>query len=284
MSFSRTPQAIAAEYLFWKDEVLVYVEGHTDIPFYRIVLDSYNCRIRTYSEKEGFNKLVDGLIKEDLHYVIILDGHYEILTRKRSQHRRLILLHRHSYENYLIEEEPIEQFRFSRAKLDDSLEELPSSFDEILIETEQRFKELLILDIANQNAKTGFKVFPKGAERFFLDQKVANFNVSKIQDLSIEASQQTNRQTVESARSLVQDYLKEHRFIDILPGHFAVSIIRRWINHTINVRKKVSDEEIRVYLSSEVWRIVKSRDHDSLKRRLHSAVREAEQKRQVFNS
>ncbi len=282
MGLSRTPAGLAAEYLFFKNEVLVYVEGHTDIAFYRIILENYNCRIRTYSEEKGFDKLLEGLRNKDLHYVIVLDGHYDILTRKRSVHRRIILLHRHSYENYLIEEEPIEHFRYSRANVEDSLEELPGSFDAILIETEQRFKELLILDIANQHAKTGFKVFPKGAEQFFLDQDSADFNVSKIQDLSIKASQQINKQIIESARSLVQDYLNEHRFIDILPGHFALSIIRRWINHSVNVRKNILEDEIRVYLTSEVWRVVKSRDHVSLKRRLHNAVREAEQMRQVF--
>ena len=35
MSFSRTRSGLAAEYLFYKDQVLVYVEGHTDIPFYK---------------------------------------------------------------------------------------------------------------------------------------------------------------------------------------------------------------------------------------------------------
>ena len=32
MSLSRTPSGLAAQYLFYKEKVLVYVEGHTDIP------------------------------------------------------------------------------------------------------------------------------------------------------------------------------------------------------------------------------------------------------------
>ena len=44
ISFSRTPPGLAAEHLFYS-EILVYVEGYTDIPFYSEVLQGYNCRI-----------------------------------------------------------------------------------------------------------------------------------------------------------------------------------------------------------------------------------------------
>ena len=283
MSFSRTPSGLAAEYLFYK-EVLVYVEGHTDIPFYKIVLKNYNCRIKTFKEETDYQELLEVLITEDPHTVIILDGHYEILTRKRSVHRRLILLHRHSVENYLIEEEPIEQFRHNRAPLRDSLEKLQSSFSEILEDTERKFKELLVLDVAHQRAETGYKVFPKGADQFFAGPRTSDFQDSKIQERCNEATPCVNQQDIEEARTLVEDFLKGHRFIDLLPGHFAFSIIRRWINYTVNVRQRILEEDIRVYLSTEVWRLVSTRDHNSLKTRLRRAVREAERIRQVSSS
>ena len=189
------------------------------------------------------------------------------------------MLHRHSCENYLFEEEPIEQFRYSRASLRDTLEKLPGSFNEILEDTELKFKELLILDVAHQRAKTGYKVLPKGAEQFFVES-TADFQDSRIQERCSEATLCINEQSIEEARTLVQDFLEGHRFIDLLPGHFAFSIIRRWITHTVNVRQRILEEDIRVFLSTEVWRSVKTRDHNSLKRRLRRAVREAEQIRQ----
>ena len=277
MSFSRTPSGLAAEYLFYKDKVLVYVEGYTDIPFYNAILQTYNCRIKTYSEETGYHKLLEVLVTDDPHCVIILDGHYEILTRRRSKHRRLVLLHRHSCENYLLEEKPIEQFRHSRAPLRDTLEKLPSSFDEIVEDIELKFKELLVLDVAHQRAETGYKVFPKGADQFF----AGHFQDSKIQERCSEATLCINEQSIAEARTLVQGFLKRHRFIDLLPGHFAFSIIRLWINHTVNVRHRILEEDLRVYLSTEVWRLVKTGDHDSLKKRLRRAVREAEQIRQA---
>ena len=276
MSFSRTPSGLAAQYLFYKDQVLVYVEGYTDIPFYKIVLENYNCRIRSYSEETDYDKLLEVLTTDDPHYVVIVDGHYEILTRKQSKHRRLVLLHRHSFENYLLEEKLIEQFRYSRAPLRDTLEKLPSNFSEILEDTELNFKELLILDVAHQRTKTGSKVLPKGAEQFFVGSTV-DFEDSRIQERCSEATLCIDEQNIEEARTLVQEFLRNHRFVDLLPGHFAFSIIRRWINYTINVRPRILEEDMRVYLSTEVWRLVKTRDHNSLKRRLRRAVREAEQ-------
>ena len=283
MPFSRTPSGLPAEYLFYKDKVLVYVEGHTDIPFYNAVLQNYNCRIKTYSEETDYDKLLEVLVTDNPHYVVILDGHYEILTRSRSKHRRLVLLHRHSCENYFLEEEPIEQFRYSRAPLRDTVEKLPSSFNEILEDTELKFKELLILDVAHQSAKTGCKVLPKGAEQFFVGS-TADFEDNRIQERYSKVTPSIDEQSIEEARTLVQEFLRNHRFIDLLPGHFAFGIIRRWINHTVDVRQRILEEDIRVSLSTEVWRVVKTRDHESLKRRLRRAVREAEKIRQASSN
>ena len=283
ISFSRTPSGLAAEYLFYS-EVLVYVEGYTDIPFYSEVLQGYNCRIISKHGKPECEKFAILLEQGNYPYVVVLDGDYEILESSRSPHRRIVWLHRHSFENYLFEEDPIEKFRHYRAPLEDSLDRLPSSFREIAADTEQTFKELLILDVAHQRAKTGCKVLPKAPDQFFSGPKTADFQDIRIQERCSEATLGIEEQSVEEARTLVQDFLQGHRFIDLLPGHFALGIIRRWVNYTVNAKPNVLEDEIRVFLSTEIWRSVKTRDHDSLKRRLRSAVREAEKIRQAQSS
>lgn len=279
ISFSRTPPGLAAEYLFYS-EILVYVEGYTDIPFYNEVLQNYSCRIISKNGKSECEKFATLLEQGNYPYVVVLDGDYEILESDRSPHRRIVWLHRHSSENYLLEEEPVEKFRHYRASLEDSLEKLPSSFSEILKDTELKFKELLILDVAHQRAKTGYKVLPKAPDQFFAGPKTADFQDSRIQEQCSEATLGIDERSVEEAKTLVQDFLEGYRFIDLLPGHFAIGIIRRWINYTANAKPNVSEDEIRVFLSTEVWQSAKTRDHNSLKRRLRNAVREAEKIRQ----
>lgn len=78
MSFSRTLSGLAAEHLFYS-EILVYVEGHTDIPFYNEVLENYNCRIIAKKGKLECEKFAL-LLEQDNHpYIVVIDGDYEIL-------------------------------------------------------------------------------------------------------------------------------------------------------------------------------------------------------------
>ena len=254
ISFSRTPPGLAAEHLFYS-EILVYVEGYTDIPFYNEVLQNYSCRIISKNGKSECEKFATLLEQGNYPYVVVIDGDYDILESTRSLHRRIVWLHRHSFENYLLEEEPVEKFRHYRAPLEDSLDRLPSSFREITTDTEQKFKELLILDVAHQHAKTGYKVLPKAPDQFFSGPKTADFQNIRIQKQCSEATLCINEQSIENARTLVQKFLKRHRFIDLLPGHFALGIIRRWINYTINAKQNILEDEIRVYLSTEVWAV-----------------------------
>ena len=279
MSFSRTPSGLAAEYLFYP-EILVYVEGHTDIPFYNAILQNYNCRVKAKNGKPECEKLARFLGEDNYPYVVILDGHYDILGRARSQHRRVILLHRHSYENYLFEEEPIKQFCRDRVPSEDSLEEPLASdeFKDFAENIEVKFKDLLILDVAHQLSKTGQKTFFQTPDRFF---KV-HFQDDEIRKQYAAAVNGIHTQRIDEAKNLVEKYLREHRFIDLLPGHFAFGIMRRLISNTVG--KSVPNDEIRLYLSRVVWLLVKTRDHNSLKRRLRKAVREAEQIRQANNS
>ena len=279
MSFSRTPSGLAAEYLFYP-EILVYVEGPTDIPFYNAVLQNYNCRIRTYREEKRSDRLMEELIEKNRPYVVVVDGHYEVLERTRSQHRRIVLLHRHSYENYLFEEEPIEQFCRDHGRSANRLKELANNFRNVLKETKHKFKELIVLDIAHQRAGTGYDVLPEKSDHFFKTKKKVDFLDSQIKQY-IEEAKYINKQEINDTEALVKQFLRDHRFIDLLPGHFAFGIIRGFIIYTVNPKRNITDDEIRVYLSRAVWQLVKTRDHESLKRRLRRAVREAEKIRQA---
>ena len=276
MSFSRTPSGLAAEYLFYK-EILVYVEGYMDIPFYDAILQNYGCRIKARGGKEECKKSAADLVKGNYPYVVILDGDYEILQRTRSYHRRVIFLHRYSFENYLFEKKAVEQFCRERVHLEDSLEELPSSkFEEVVEDTELKFKELIVLDIAHQRSNTGYDVLPNKPDRFLKPRKSVKFRDNEIEQY-VQAAQCIDQQSVDNAKTLVEQFLKKRRFIDLLPGHFAFGIMMRLIIHTID--RTISDEDIRVPLSKEVWGLVKTDDHNSLKRRLHHAVWEAQQMR-----
>lgn len=290
MEFIRSNSGIENRDLFYFPKILVYVEGHEDIPFYEEVLQNYDYHLKARGGREECKKLVTTLVEKDLPYVVVLDGDYEILTRTRSKHRRVVWLHRYAFENYLFEEEPIKQFCRDRTHSEDSLEEAlaSSEFTDFIENIEMKFKDLIILDVAHQRARTGYDVLPDKSDRFFKPRTRVDFLDSQIQQSRIEAANRIDSQSIDNTRILVEKFLRDHRFIDLLPGHFTFSIMKRLIINTINRRirrsPKISDDDIRLYLSRTVWRLVKTRDHDSLKRRLRNAVREAEKIRQAQSS
>ncbi|MYI95252.1 DUF4435 domain-containing protein, partial [Candidatus Poribacteria bacterium] len=253
-------------------KILVYVEGYSDLPFYEEVLQNYDYHLKARGGKEECKKLVTALVEKDLPYVVVLDGDYEILTRKRSQHRRVVWLHRYSFENYLFEEKPIKQFCRDRTHSEDSLEEAltNSELADFTHNIEVKFKDLLILDVAHQRSKTGQKTFFRRPDRFFKE----DFRDNEIQRQQEAAAKNIHPQSIIEAKNLVDKYLTERRLIDLLPGRFAFGIMRRLISNTVGT--SISNDEIRLYISRVVWRSVNTRDHNSLKRRLRSAVRKAE--------
>ena len=282
MEFIRSDSGRENRDLFYFPKILVYVEGYSDIPFYEEVLQNYNYHLKARGGREECKKLVTALVEKDLPYVVVLDGDYKILERTRSQHRRVVWLHRYSFENYLFEEKPIKQFCRDHAHLEDSLEELlaSSEFTDFIQNIEMKFKDLIILDVAHQRAGTGYDVLPDKSDRFFKPRTRVDFLDSQIQQSRTKAANRIDSQSIDNTRILVETFLRDHRFIDLLPGHFAFSIIKRLIIDTISRRlrrtPKISNDTIRIYLSREVWRLVDTRDHNSLKRRLRKAVREAE--------
>ncbi len=271
MEFIRSDSGLEARDLFYS-KVLVYVEGYSDIPFYEEVLQGYNYHLKALSGNNECEKLITSLVDKNHPYVVILDGHYEALEPIQSQHSRVVLLDRHSYENYLIEEEPIKQFCRDRARSKDSVDEPLSSnkFQRVLKDTKIKFKDLLVLDVAHQRSNTGQKTFFQNPDRFF---KI-DFRDNEIQKQCAAAAKNINIESLNEAKILVEEFLKERRCIDLLPGHFAFGIIRRLISNIIG--KSISNDEIRLYLSRIIWRLVKSRDHNSLKKRLLRAVQEVE--------
>ena len=137
------------------------------------------------------------------------------------------------------------------------------------------------MDVAHQRAETGYDALPDRPDRFFKSQTGIDFLNSQIQQWQREAANHIDSQNIDNTRILVDNFLRDHRFVDLLPGHFAFGIIRRLIIDTISRRLRrnpnISNDTIRISLSRKVWSLVNTRDHNSLKRRLRRAVREAKQ-------
>jgi len=295
MSFDRTDVGKINQYLFYQDPV-IWVEGADDIPFYEHSLTTGSCVFKPADGKPECIKLAAAIKEHDLPYIVVLDGEYNILRKKRSGHRWIVILGRHSIENYLFEKDLVRhiccdyvslKIRNSldkSAKLDEFAKTVGDHFDTLLSYVESELFDLVVLDVADCMGKTGCDVLPNridplcqsGTEVIFVDSQISRY--------CNKGKNKISQQHIDDAKSLISDFCKYKRFIDIVPGHLVYGILRRFIKKTIkrNTGKSISidDEGMMLLLTAGVWLVVKNRDHESLKRRLRKALTEVRKVRQ----
>ena len=86
MVFSRTISGKKNKFYF-VEKVIVWVEGPDDIVFFDRLLRDMGCKLDPAGGKNECLKLAEGIVEEDLPYVVIIDGDYDVLKRQRSAHR-----------------------------------------------------------------------------------------------------------------------------------------------------------------------------------------------------
>jgi len=276
MSFARTTLGKISQHRFDKC-LTVWVEGPTDIPFYEQALRKIDCRVKDAGGKPECLKLAKALKEKEHPYVVVLDGDYDILERKRSWHRRVIMLNRHSVENYCFERSPIERVCCSHACVSFEEKLIGDSFDNAIRAVESNLLELVVLDIAHQRSQTGERIFNRIEEILGHQDRIV-FDKKRIKEILKTKKKGVSKEVVSKVSKLVTDFRRSRRLVDLLQGHQALEIIRHLVNTRAKKRRnrtsKLSRRDLLIRLSSEVWREVVSDDHKSLKRRLYRAIRD----------
>lgn len=278
MAFTRTFSGQVAEYRFLS-EPLVWVEGPDDIPFYAEALRGVTCTLKPAGGLEQCEKLAEALLERDHPYVVVRDGDYTILKRRRSPHRRVVILQRHSMENYLFVRDPAEETCRRCAKIGTTEDLVGPAFDAAARTIETVLLPILVLDIAHSRAETGQRVLPKRAEALMVRGDRVGFVDERIAARCNEAVEGVPGAHVREARGLLRDYMRTRRCVDALPGHFAFGILRRLLTGVVKRHKKrglgMEDDTLKAFLSARVWARPRGADHMTLRRRLRAAVRDA---------
>lgn len=295
MSFGRTDLGKINKYIFYQDPV-VWIEGIYDIPFYEHSLTRDPCILLSAGGKNECIKLADAIRKYNLPYVVIMDGDYKILSRRKSDHRWIISLDRNSIENYLFEKNLAQHICYdyiclktgdklsSTTELDKLNRRIGDNFDKLMSYVKSRLFELIIIDIANCIKATGCDVLPDRIDPLCRSGNAVIFLDDQIARCCNKGKNEVNQEEIDHAIGLVSNCLKYKRFIHIVPGHLVYGILRRFIKNNIkqNTGKSITidDEGLMLLLASKVWTVVEDRDHKELKRRLRKALSEVKAVRQ----
>jgi len=143
--------------------------------------------------------------------------------------------------------------------------------------------DLVILGVAHHLAKTGCKVLPDKVESLLRSVKSLTFARGQIESLCTEYRNNIDQTSIDKATLLLKRFWERKRFVDILRGHFIFSILRNLIINTVRHeigRINIDNKGLIIMLSAEVWSIIPSLEHESLRRRLCRAVVEVRKERE----
>ena len=259
----------------------MWLEGGTDYPMFEPLARSMNCVLRPAGGVEECRKLARAMMKAELPYIVVMDGDYEILRRQRSRHRRVVLLARHSIENYCAEPELLERVCRGYSQGEVTRGVVGAEFARLLGQLESELKELVALDIAC--IETGEKVLEGSILSLLVAKPPPVFDQTRIKRVVREKERCDGDGTGRKvAGELLARFLARRRFVDILQGHWVFQLIRWFMVRElkrVEVKMQMDDKGLRMVFAAEMWGDAKLQDHASLRRRLRRAILEARRMR-----
>lgn len=266
----------------FRSKVVVYVEGDDDLKCFLWLEDQYGCKIEAVGGRPRCEEIAKQVVKEDVRCVVVIDGDYGILTRRRSEHRRVVRLMRYSCENYFFQYEVVEKVA-TTIKLpkdgDNSLE----IFEDATQHLEEILADLVIYDCAAIQSNCGVKVLPRSHYgRLLREPRACRVSRDEARKMISRVRGQIDKAAVKESRKKLQDWTKQNRFVDVLCGHIVFGALRRLIAEIVHKRGHrmgVDNETLMGMLIESTWSILPSRDHQKLRNRLRHAIKDVEKAR-----
>ena len=164
--FTRTDSGLAEKWRFC-EELIVWVEGPTDVLFYRIMAGSVRsviCRFEAFGGRPTGLKLIRELKNKDYPYVVILDGDYDILRGTRAPHGSVLIVPRYSVENLLWERDAVNEVCCRHAQCGEKRDLVGDDMATVERVIERELLGAIVLDVAARGMRCAPKVLPDRVE------------------------------------------------------------------------------------------------------------------------
>ena len=277
-AFSRTPNGLAEKWRFHQIPT-VWIEGPSDLYFYKPISDGISCRFEPFKGVKNATSLIAALRNHDYPYLVILDGDYRILNRLRAPHRSVIILKRYSFENFLWESFAVNLVCCLQALCGEEKDLVSADME---IAKQMIKKELLtaiILDVAARESSSSPKLLPKHIDPLLKKGGGIKIDPLKVDKLISKAKNKIDQQAFEKAKVAVDKFLMTRCITHLLKGHLLFGLLRRIITNAA-IREKTkkvnipNDDTLKQLLSAEVWKWCRADDHKRLKRSFRTKLRE----------
>ncbi|MYF93391.1 MAG: DUF4435 domain-containing protein [Gemmatimonadetes bacterium] len=274
---TRTTEGQLAQHKFHRTP-LVWLEGPTDYPIFLPLEDELEFTAKWAGGVVECQKLAREMVKDDLPYVVVMDGDYGILRGKagrQGSHDRVIVLRRHSIENYFAEAELVDTLcrSFSEGKIAKGV--VGPKFDELVVRLEEDLWDLIVLDIASEG--TAAKVVPKSIKSLLKRQTPPVIDRARVQShVERVRRTRTNGRDEIGADDLLRKFVARRRFIDIVRGHWVLELIQCFVVGELRdaggKAPTLHTKALRTALAPWMWRDRVSRDHAELREGLTRAI------------
>lgn len=225
---------------FYSVEVMLYVEGDDDIPFWEYMFSKFSqhhVKVQQVGGKKNLEKYADDVFSNRVKALIAMDSDLSIFEDEIA-HPNIIKTYGYSIENTLIFEETIQGVirtigRLSRKSI--TIDECREWLDKVNV----AILPLLIGAIKNEQDSSGVSVYGDNACKFLKGQKTPELCSNKISNhlerIGFDILD-------DKAREIEADILsKIDRPIYLLNGHFLFSALLSFVSNTIRkIRSKVS--------------------------------------------
>jgi hypothetical protein len=275
-TFTRTSGGLSEKWRFYAVPT-IWVEGITDVFFYEPITEKLRCRIEPFHGTGNAKALVKALSDYDYPYLVILDGEYSILKFSRSPHKHVLVLPRHSFENFLWEQDAVNRACLRHAQCGEDKDVVGFEMERVASHFKTELQHLIALDIAARNTPSPPSVIPDAAEQLLTGTCLPDVDLKKVAALVAKVEPLIDKEVVKKAQAELNCFLGKRCIMHLLKGHIVLGVLRRIFvraaSRESGSTKSIHNDALTQILSDMVWRRCKSVDHKNLKRKVRRITR-----------
>ncbi|WP_194575817.1 DUF4435 domain-containing protein, partial [Vibrio anguillarum] len=221
-------------------DVMVYVEGEDDVPFWEVIFNclvEYRVEIQEVGGSKELAKYIDELELGKLQGIIACDSDFEILKGSLCN-PNIIRTYGYAIENSLICPSTILKVIKSVGKI--PTKNMPIKELEIWLNCFiQIMKKLVIYDVHNELNCIGISVVGDNCSRFFKSQKSHDMCEAKVNYFIENIGFSVCQSEIDHITNLIGGIPRD--FSDFIRGHFLFSAVSKFISASIKqINSKVS--------------------------------------------
>ena len=233
--------------LFYNKDIIVYVEGPDDIPFWEYIFDEFSgidAEFRDVGGCEELTPFIQAILKDELRAVVATDTDFRPFKGESIEHPNILTTPKYAIENTMISDAVVIDSIVSLAKVSKKKIDL-QSYQEWYRDFVEKMGNLVLVDVYNAKHNLGLKVITDNADRFFISKDSCIISQEKIDDYLDELmnliGQDIDLNPIKSEVMLVSS---SNQIQDFIRGHFLFSAVTKYIRiyiKSIGVNASISN-------------------------------------------